>query len=89
MQDDAADRDDDLDAEREQPVAQPGHLGAGARGARGSQPQFLHQDKGGGGQEHAQLIGPEATAARAPDLETVMEFLDPVFNVAPGTVIRS
>src|SRR6266852_9971057 len=86
MQDDAADRDDDVDAELEQSVAQPGHLGAGIRGARGSQPDLLHEDERGGGQEHAQLIGPEATAARAPDLQSVVEFLDPVFDVAPGTV---
>ena len=29
-----------MDADLEQPVVQPGHLGAGAGGAGGSQPQF-------------------------------------------------
>src|SRR5439155_535127 len=36
--------------------------------------------------EHAQLIGPEATAARASDLESVVEFLDPIFDVAASAV---
>ena len=75
-----------MDAELEQPLAQRGHLRAGAGGARGPQPEFLHEDVRGGGEEHAQLIGPEATAARAPDLEPVVEFLDPIFDVAAGTV---
>ena len=52
----------------EEPVAQPRHLGAGTGGARRAQPEFLHQHVGGGGEQHAQLIGPEATAARAVDL---------------------
>jgi hypothetical protein len=34
MEDDAPDGDDDMRAEFEQPLAQPTHLGAGARGAR-------------------------------------------------------
>src|SRR5438105_15551283 len=53
---------------------------------RGAQPEFLHEHVRGGGEEHAQLFGPEATAARAPDLESVVEFLDPVFDVAAGAV---
>ena len=86
MEDDAADRDDDVDAELEQALAQRGHLRAGTRGARGPQPEFLHEDVRGGREEHAQLIGPEATATRAPDLEPVVEFLDPIFDVAAGAV---
>ena len=50
------------------------------------QPQFLHQHIGGGGQEDAQLIRPEATAARPADLEAVVQLLDPILNVTPGTV---
>ena len=86
MQDDAADRDDDMDAQLQQALAQPRHLGAGTRGARGPQPEFLHEDVRRGREEHAQLIGPEATATRAPDLEPVVEFLDPIFDVAARTV---
>ena len=43
MQDEAADGADDVDAELEQPIAQPHHLGSGTRGARRVQPQFLHE----------------------------------------------
>ena len=38
VQGDAADGAHDMDADLERPVAQPGHLGAGAGGVRGSQP---------------------------------------------------
>src|ERR1700680_3683991 len=31
-------------------------------------------------------MGPEATATRAPDLEPLVEFLDPIFDVAARTV---
>src|SRR5713226_10716636 len=86
MEDDAAHRPDDMDAELEQALTQRGHLRAGAGRVRGPQPEFLHEDVRGGGEEHAQLIGPEATAARAPDLESVVEFLDPIFDVAAGAV---
>ena len=81
MEDDAAHRADDKDAEFEQPLPQREHLRAGARRARRPQPEFLHEHVRGGGEEHAQLIGPEATAACASDLESVVEFLDPIFNL--------
>src|SRR2546425_4254609 len=86
MQNDAAHGDDHVDAQFEQALAQPRYLGARARGVRGPQAEFLHEDVRGGREEHAQLIGPEATAARASDLEPLMEFLDPIFNVAAGAV---
>ncbi|MCA1560538.1 MAG: hypothetical protein LC804_09820 [Acidobacteria bacterium] len=50
VQHDAADRDDDMDAQFQQPLAQPRHLGARTRGARGSPAEFLHEDVRGGGQ---------------------------------------
>ena len=43
VQDEAADGADHVDAEFEQPIAQPQHLGSGTRGARRAQPQFLHE----------------------------------------------
>src|SRR5437867_5159487 len=86
MEHDAAHRPDDMDAELEQSLTQRGHLGAGAGRARGPQPEFLHEHVRGGGEEYAQLIGPEATAARASDLESVVEFLDPIFDVAAAAV---
>ena len=51
MQDEAADGADDVDAEFEQPIAQPQHLGSGTRGARRAQPQFLHEHVGCGSQK--------------------------------------
>src|SRR5947209_19514630 len=80
MEDDAAHGAHDMDAKCEQPLPQCGHLRAGAGRARRPQPEFLHEHVRGGGEEHAQLIGPEATAAGASDLESVVEFLDPIFN---------
>src|SRR5437867_4665244 len=41
MEDDAAHRTDDMDAELEQSLTQRGHLRAGAGRARRSQPEFL------------------------------------------------
>ena len=86
VEDDPAHRSDHVGTQLEQPVAQPRHLGAGTGGPRRAQPEFLHQHIGRGGEEHAQLIGPEATAARPTDLEPIVEFLDPILDVAAGTV---
>lgn len=49
-------------------------------------PQLLHQHEGRCRHQTAQLIRPEACAARSVDLEAVMEFLDPVFDVSPLAV---
>ena len=46
VEDDAPGRADDVGPQLEEPVAQPGHLGAGTRGPRGAQPEFLHQHVG-------------------------------------------
>src|SRR3989442_843526 len=86
MEDDAAYGDDHVDAQFEQPLAQPRDLGVRTRGARGPQAEFLHEDVRGGREEHAQLIRPEATATRSSDLKPVVQFLDPIFNVAAGAV---
>ena len=42
-----------MHAQCEQSFAQPRHLSASTRGARGPQPEFLHEDVRGGRQEHA------------------------------------
>ena len=86
MEDDASDRHDDVDAQCEQALAQPGDLGARVGGARGAQTEFLHEHVRGGGEEHAQLIRPEAAAARATDRKAVVEFLDPMLDVAAGAI---
>ena len=85
VQDDATHRAHHLDAELEQPVAQPGHLRTGARGAGGAQPQFLHQHVGRGRQQYTQLVRREILATRAVDLQG-LQFLDPVLDVAPRAV---
>ncbi len=86
MEDDAAHRDNDVGPQFEQPLAQPRHLGVRTRGARGPQPKFLQEYVGRGREEHTQLIGPEAIAACPADLEPVVEFLDPILDVAARTV---
>ena len=82
----AADRANDVHAQGEQPGAQPRHLGAGTGGARRAQPACLQQHVGRGGEQHAQVIGPEAPADRAVDLQTIEQLLDAVLDVAAGAV---
>src|SRR3989454_11143932 len=86
MENDATYRDDDVDAQFEQPLPQPGHLGARTGGAPGPQAEFLHEDVRRRREEHAQLIRPEATATRASDLESIVEFLDPILDVSTSAV---
>ena len=74
VQDDATDGTDDLNAEFEQPVAQPRHLCAGARGVGGAQPQFLHEHVGCGSQQDAQRVRLELAAARAVELQILDRF---------------
>ena len=49
--------------------------------AAASQAQLLHQHVGGGGQQHAELVGPEIAATGAVDLQLV-QLLDPVLDFA-------
>ena len=86
MQHHAADRADDVDPQLQQPVAQPRHLAAGTRSTRRPQSQLLHQHVGCGGQQDAQLVGPEPAATRAVDLQAIEQLLDPVLDVAASTV---
>ena len=86
VQDDPADRTDHVGPQFEQPVAQPRHLGAGTCRTRRAQPEFLHEHVGRSGEEDAQLIDPEATAARPADLEAVVQLFDAILDVAPRTV---
>ena len=86
MQNHAADRADDVDPQLQQPVAQPRHLAAGTRSTRRPQSQFLHEHVGRGGQEDAQLVRREQTAARAVDLQPIEQFLDPILDVPASTV---
>ena len=69
MDDDASYRNQHPGSQLQQSFAQRGHLGPGTGRAGGAQPEFLHQHVGGGGEQNAQLIGPEAAATGAVDLE--------------------
>jgi hypothetical protein len=81
MEDDTPHRADHVDAQLEQPLAQRGDLGARAGRAGGPQSEFLYQHVRRRREEDAQLVDPEAAAARPIDLESVVEFLDPIFDV--------
>ena len=68
MQYHAARRDGHSGAKFQQPFAERPYLGASTVGAGGSQAQLLHQHIGRGGQQHAELVGPEAAATGAADM---------------------
>src|SRR5208282_5735472 len=61
------------------------NLGAGTGGASSPQAQLLHQDICGGGEQDTELVGPEAGATGAVDLQ-VVQFLDAILDVAPLAV---
>ena len=68
MQRHPARRNDHSGAKFQQPLAERPNLGASAVGASGSQAQLLHQHVGRRGQQHAELVGPEASATGAVDV---------------------
>lgn len=72
MQDDTPDGALDPGAMFQDLLAQRRDLSACEGGARGVQPQLLEQYVGGGGHKPTPLIGEEARAAGAIDLEPVV-----------------
>ena len=82
VQHDAPHRGLDPGTEFYEVFAQCADLGGSEGGARGPQSQLLVEHVGGGGQKTAQLIGEEARAAGTVDFQAVVQFLDPVFDVA-------
>jgi hypothetical protein len=86
MQHDAPHRGLDPGAELHQMFAQGADLGRAEGGARGAQAQLLVEHVGRGGQQSAQLVGEEAGAAGAVDLQAVVQFLDPILDVSAGAV---
>ena len=60
VQDDPADRADDVDPDRDQRLSQARDLGAAERGPIGAELDLLEEHEGGRRQGDAQLIGPEA-----------------------------
>src|SRR5690348_4384813 len=86
MQHDAAHRALDAATELEQPFAQGADLRSGARSALSAEAQLLHQNVGGRGEQHPQLIGEEARAAGAVDLEPMMQLLDAILDLSATAV---
>src|SRR5439155_24381773 len=75
-------RGDDVNAELDQLLAQRPHLGPRPDGARRLETYFLHQHIGRCREQDAQLVGPEARAAGATDLQSDLELLDAVLGLA-------
>ena len=73
MQDDPADRPHDLHPDRDQRLPQPRDLRPAERGPVRMELQFLEEDERGRRQGDAQLIGPEARTAGAPEGEGVFQ----------------
>ncbi|MGA2084136.1 MAG: hypothetical protein ABSG60_01295, partial [Terracidiphilus sp.] len=62
MNDHATHRDHHPRTQFQEPFPKRPYLRTGAVGQRGLQAQLLHQHIGRGGQQHAELIGPETAA---------------------------
>lgn len=84
MQDDTPHRGLYPDTEFHELFAQGADLRPPIGGARGVRAQLLVEDVGGGAQQAAELVGEEAAAAGAVDLEAVMQLLDPILDVTAG-----
>jgi hypothetical protein len=82
MHDDPSHGFDDATADLDQLQAQRPDLRADLVVPRDAAAQLLVEDVRGRSHQHAQLVGREARAAGAIDLEVVLQLLDPVFGVA-------
>src|ERR1039458_2955864 len=69
-----------------QPLTQCAHLSARTLTTSGTQAQLLHQHIGGGGEQHAQLVGEEVRTAGAVDLQPMVQFFDAVLDLTPSAV---
>jgi hypothetical protein len=69
-------------------VARGAYLSPTEGGAYRFEAQFLIEDVRSGGEQRSQLIGEEAGAAGAVDLEPVVQLFDPIFYVAASAVDR-
>jgi hypothetical protein len=86
MQHDAARGGFDPDSEFEKPLAQRADLRSGELSNSGAQAQFLPQYIGSSSEQHAQLVGQKTGAARAIDLQSVVQLLDAILHIAPIAV---
>lgn len=73
-------------AEFDQFVTQGTHLRTLKWGAFGRQPHFLHQHVSRCGNQRAGLVRPEARAAGAVDLHSMVKLLDPIFDLTAPAV---
>src|SRR6266481_60636 len=80
MDDDASYRNQHPGPQLQQSFAQHANLSAGASGPGSPQSQLLHQNIRSSREQNTELIGPEAGATGAVDLE-VVQFLDAILDV--------
>ena len=71
-----------LSAELQQPFPQDGDLRARAGRVLRVTAECLHEDVGGGREQHPELVGQEPRATRPVDLQAVLELLDAVLDVS-------
>jgi Ca2+-binding RTX toxin-like protein len=76
----------DPDREFEQLLAQRAHLSTRELPDSGVQAQLLPQHIGGSGQQNAQLVGQKARAARTINLQSMVQFLQAILNLAASAV---
>ena len=81
MQNDSANRFFNPDGNLEQSLTERRDLRSCELGASRTAPSFLHEDVGCSRHQNTELIGKEAGTAGPIDLQTMMQFLDPVFCV--------
>lgn len=86
VNDDAPNRRFDPRPQLQQAQPQGADLGTSAPGPPGLEAKLLHQHIGGSTHQHPQLVGEETRSTGAVDLKAELEFLQPVFNIAPGAV---
>src|ERR1019366_4754163 len=86
MQHDAAHRRFHPGAELHEVFAQDADLGGSEGRPRGSQTKFLVEHVRGGAQQPPQLIGEKAAATGTVDFQAMMQFFDPILDIAPGAV---
>jgi hypothetical protein len=75
-------------AELQELFAQGAYLSPTEGGAYRFEAQFLIEDVRSGGEQRSKLIGEEAGAAGAVDLEPVVQLFDPIFYVAASALDR-
>ena len=86
MQDDSADGPHDLHADRNEGLPESRDLRATERSPVEPELQLLKQDERRRREGDAELVGPEAGAAGAPEGEREFEFLEAILAIAAGAI---